>query len=221
MELPLRQFAMHAAMHQSTRLPVTDSEKNGTLNLVRSSEMKDSFFYHTAPITFQVARGWKQPFWCRRIFGDPVASRMLLWSPGCSQGAYLCMGGSDRYNISDTSNKTYAYWCWHRCSIITFSWHTVPVIWIMNSWFRVVALQVLLKEHNVPIDPRNWEGWTPICYTVSRGHIELMKYLLKNKADGEWSSAFGWKLLHIAAWWGFIYAMRTSGWLVLTFDQCN
>ena len=62
MELPLRQFAMHAAMHQSTRLPVTDSEKNGTLNLDRSSEMKDSFFYHTAPITFQVARGWKQPF---------------------------------------------------------------------------------------------------------------------------------------------------------------
>ena len=31
--------------------------------------------------------------------------------------------------------------------------------------------------------------------------MDIMKYLLRNKADGEWLSPFGWQLMHLASWY--------------------
>ena len=60
--------------------------------------------------------------------------------------------------------------------------------------------QVLIKEHRAAVDPKNWESWTPLCFAVARGHFEILKYLLRSKADGQWVSPHGLQLMHIAAW---------------------
>ncbi|GAX78064.1 hypothetical protein CEUSTIGMA_g5506.t1 [Chlamydomonas eustigma] len=63
------------------------------------------------------------------------------------------------------------------------------------------VVKMLVRECRVDLDPVNWEGWTPICFSVARGHIAVMKYLLKCRSDGQWISSCGWQLMHIASWY--------------------
>lgn len=71
---------------------------------------------------------------------------------------------------------------------------TKPTCWV------AMTMQLLLKGHAVPIDVPNWEGYTPLCCAFAWGHLDVAKYLLKNGADGNYTTATGMTPLHIAAW---------------------
>ncbi len=59
--------------------------------------------------------------------------------------------------------------------------------------------QFLIRDHSVSVDPVNWEGWTPLLCAVSRSHIEVADFLLRNGANlhhtaqpsGGWGEAGG------------------------------
>ncbi|KAG1654909.1 hypothetical protein FOA52_003151 [Chlamydomonas sp. UWO 241] len=61
--------------------------------------------------------------------------------------------------------------------------------------------RVLVTEQQVAVDPRNFEGWTPLCCAVSRGHVSVVKFLLKNKANAHWTGPHGQTLMHVASWY--------------------
>jgi ankyrin repeat protein len=61
--------------------------------------------------------------------------------------------------------------------------------------------RVLLVEQMVEVDPRNFEGWTPLCCAVSRGHVSVVKFLLKKKANAHWTGPHGQTLMHVASWY--------------------
>ena len=74
-------------------------------------------------------------------------------------------------------------------------------LYLAAQFNHLDMIKVLVKEMRVDIDPLNFEGWTPLAAAVSRGNKEVVKYLLKNNANGSWTHPqLGWTLMHLAAW---------------------
>ena len=48
-------------------------------------------------------------------------------------------------------------------------------------------------------DKKDAKNWTPLYYAVSEGHIEIVNYLLSNKADVTVKTDQGWNVYHLAA----------------------
>ncbi|KAG2484775.1 hypothetical protein HYH03_016429 [Edaphochlamys debaryana] len=68
----------------------------------------------------------------------------------------------------------------------------------MYGQFDVVKF--LVREHSVNVDPVNWEGWTPFFCAISRSHIEIADFLLRNGANLHHATPSGMTAMHIAAW---------------------
>lgn len=70
----------------------------------------------------------------------------------------------------------------------------------LAAMFNQTAIaKSLVEEHHAPIDEMNWEGWTPLCWAVVQGHLEMAQYLYDHGADIMWTTNQGWTPLHLAA----------------------
>ena len=60
-------------------------------------------------------------------------------------------------------------------------------------------LQTLIMHNNDYINDVDKQNWTPLYHAVSEGHIEIVNYLLKNKADVTVRTEKGLNVYHRAA----------------------
>ena len=72
---------------------------------------------------------------------------------------------------------------------------------------NVQIMQALILHNNDYINDVNKKNWTPLHYAVSKGHLEIVNYLLSNKADVTVQNDDGWNVYHIAAYNGNLKIM--------------
>ncbi|PNW87017.1 hypothetical protein CHLRE_02g105300v5 [Chlamydomonas reinhardtii] len=78
--------------------------------------------------------------------------------------------------------------------------HNETPLHIAAQYGQFDVVKFLIREHSVNVDPVNWEGWTPFFGAISRSHIEIADFLLRNGADLHHTTPSGMSAMHIAAW---------------------
>ena len=73
---------------------------------------------------------------------------------------------------------------------------------------NVQIFQALILHNNDYINDVNKKNWTPLHYAVSKGHLEIVKYLLSNKADVTVQTDDGRNVYDLAACYGYLQILK-------------
>ena len=70
-------------------------------------------------------------------------------------------------------------------------------------------LQTLIMHNNDYVNDVGRSNWTPLYHAVYNGHIEIVNYLLRNKADVTVKTDEGWNVYRVAANKGHLQILQT------------
>lgn len=85
------------------------------------------------------------------------------------------------------------------CAVTDVDEYQEQPLHLAAAYSQLAVAKVLIEEHHAPLDELNWEGWTPLCWAVVQGHLEMAQYLYDRGADIMWTTNQGWTPLHLAA----------------------
>ena len=173
--------------------PLFHAVANGHINIVKY------LLKNKADVTLKNEQGWNA-YHCAAYDGNLKILQTLI------------MHNNDYVNDGDKTNRTPLYYAVSEghIEIVNYLLSNKADVSVKNHYgwnvYHCAAikgnlelLQELIMHNNDYVNDVTIGNWSPLHHAVSEGHIEIVNYLLSNKADVSVKDEQGWNVYHRAA----------------------